>query len=369
MLAIEKLLGDIRRAALEAGAEGGKTASFLSSPARLLSVVAGGETRRTRNQRKLGIPIPRFCLLSVTWRCNLKCVGCYARNYRPAEELSLDEIARVIREACDLGCFLFVIVGGEPLMVDGLIETLSSERRGIFFLFTNGTRLRPKHAGAVDAAGNILPVVSVEGDRRLTDARRGEGVGKKVFAAMRTLHDADVAFGFSSMVTHKNVETVTSRKWFDDVWDAGARFGFLIDYVPMPYGLDESLILTPEDRQRKATRLESRYAEARPLVLNFPPDEYASGSCQSAGRGFFHINADGFAEPCPFSHYASENVREKHLADILRCGFFGELRREFEGCANPEGHCMLFLHDDRVRQIAARTGAHCTEAVSARVQA
>ena len=51
-------------------------------------------------------------------------------------------------------------------------------------------------------------------------------------------------FAFSSMVTHQSLSCVTSRAWFDQLWTAGARFGFLIDYIPFPHSLDEALVLT-----------------------------------------------------------------------------------------------------------------------------
>ena len=99
--------------------------------------------------------IPRFCIFSVTWRCNLDCKGCYAKSYLGsshsgiAEEviespdklakrndLPIAEIKRVISQAADLGTYLWVIAGGEPLLVDDLIPTLTNVENGFFFLFT-----------------------------------------------------------------------------------------------------------------------------------------------------------------------------------------------------------------------------------------
>ncbi|MHC4982936.1 MAG: radical SAM protein [Planctomycetota bacterium] len=361
MLPIERLLADIGKAVEHAAGENDDAPSFLADPMRLLSVVADGEHRRLESERRLGVPVPRFCIFSVTWRCNLSCTGCYTKSYARGKDMPPTEIERVLRQACELGSFLFVIVGGEPLLVEGLIDMLAGITDGLFFLFTNGTLLTAEHAGRLSAAANILPVLSLEGDEQLTDDRRGRGVAAKVAAAMRTLREANVAFGFAAMVTHRNLETVTSRAWFDELWQAGARFGFLLDYVPLPAGRDESLVLTAEDRRRQAGLVEQRYGEARPLVVNFPPDEYAFGPCQSAGRGFIHINADGYVEPCPFSHYAADNVREKPLAEILGSRFFSRLREHFKDTPNPEGHCILFARQPQVEAIARQTGAFSTD--------
>ena len=43
------------------------------------------------------------------------------------------------------------------------------------------------------------------------------------------------------MVTHRNVAEVVARPWFDTLWAAGARFYFLIDYVPNGNAVDADL--------------------------------------------------------------------------------------------------------------------------------
>jgi MoaA/NifB/PqqE/SkfB family radical SAM enzyme len=361
MQPIEQVISDLERGLAQALAEGEALPSLLSDPGRLLAVVADGEARRVASQERLGVPVPRFCLFSVTWRCNLNCVGCYAKNYTRGRELSPEEIRRVLAEAAELGSTFFVIVGGEPLTVPGIIDMLAERQDALFFLFTNGTLLQEHHAEAVLRAGNILPIVSVEGDRTLTDYRRGGGTGEKVARAMAILQQANVAFGFSAMVTHRNLRTVTSRQWFDQLWDAGARYGYLIDYIPFPRGLDASLVLTNEDRTLKTGLVLERQQEARPLVLNFPPDEYATGGCQSAGRSFLHINADGFVEPCPFSHWAVDNLRDTSLAGALSSEFFCRLRETFADEPNPLGECLLFARGDEVAELAAASGAFATE--------
>jgi len=358
---ILKLIAEVQRSVSCASATYTKTPPTLARPGRLASLIARGEERRLKNQNRFGVPIPRFCIFSVTWRCNLNCVGCYAKNYVFRGDLPLQEIRRVITESCDLGAFFFIIAGGEPLLMPGLIDVLAEIRDGLFFLFTNGTMLQAGHAEAIARAANILPIVSIEGVEQFTDRRRGEGTGRKVAEAMQTLRRAEVPFGLSTMATHPNVELVTSRRWFNTMWDAGARFAFLVDYIPFPRNYDASLVLTDEDRALKAEALKARGEEGRPLVMNFPPDEYADGGCQSAGLSFIHVNADGYVEPCPFSHYAADNVRNKPLVDILGSEFFCRLRDRFGKMPSPSGECLLFAHDDEVASIASETGAFSTE--------
>ena len=62
------------------------------------------------------------------------------------------------------------------------------------------------------------------------------------------------------------------------------------------------------------------------ILLSFPGDERADGGCMAAGRGFFHINSHGGAEPCPFSPYSDVNVRDLGVREAMRSPLFSALR-------------------------------------------
>jgi MoaA/NifB/PqqE/SkfB family radical SAM enzyme len=364
MVPIEQIIEDFTVIIRKAMADGGTTPAILAKPKRLLDIVKKGEARRLKNEKKYGVPVPRFCILSVTWECNLSCKGCYAKNYSSKKGgLSLADIERVVREAADLGAFIFVIAGGEPLMVEGLLPALASMKNAFFAVFTNATLLTERHLEIIAKAHNILPVVSLEGAEEITDLRRGEGVGEKILSAMRAMSAASVAFGFSVMATRKNLHTILSRQWLDDMWGRGCRFGFIIDYIPFPVDLDPDAVLTPDDLSFKKGLIEKSVVEARPVLLNLPPDEYKEGKCQSAGRGLIHINADGFVEPCPFCHFASDNVKDTPLVNALGSGFLRSLRDSFGPGRTPSGGCLLFENSAEVAAIAAKTGAFSTETV------
>jgi len=356
------LVADIQRGVEMALGQDPGIRTIFTDPAALRKLIVSGELRRQANERKHGCPIPQFCIFSVTWKCNLDCNGCYARNYTRGSEMSLETIQRVLRECIDLGSYSFIIVGGEPLLVPGLIEMLGSLSGGVFFMFTNGTLMDESHAAALGEAPNVFPIISTEGDDEHTDLRRGAGVGAKVRDAMALLQSRNLAFGIASMVTPANLDHVTSRQWFDRIWDMGVRFAFLIDYVPCSGEGDESMILSAQEMARKAAALDARWAEARPLAINFPSDEYADGApCQAAGAGMIHINADGYVEPCPFSHYAADNVTEKSLADILSGEFLTAVREKICTLPNPLRSCLLNQHTAKVAALAAEMGGGCTE--------
>ena len=90
----------------------------------LSKVLISGEmkVRKTRSITK--VTVPRFMYFSVTHTCNLSCKGCYARSWKKGDGLSLEDIFNIIDQARQLGTYIFVIAGGEPLTVEGIIQEI-----------------------------------------------------------------------------------------------------------------------------------------------------------------------------------------------------------------------------------------------------
>jgi cyclic pyranopterin phosphate synthase len=101
-----------------------------------------------------------YLRISVTDRCNERCLYCMPENYKDwivrSEVLTDDELLAVVRASVSLGFKKFRVTGGEPLVRPGIVEFI---RRLIATpgvesvqLTTNGTRL-PELAQPLFAAG------------------------------------------------------------------------------------------------------------------------------------------------------------------------------------------------------------------------
>lgn len=103
-----------------------------------------------------------------------------------------------------------------------------------------------------------------------------------------------------------------------------------MNYVPS--GLDDlSLNPNPDEQAWFREQVNRLKKKKRIIIIHMPDDEYVNGGvCMAAGRGFLHINAQGFVEPCPFAHIAADNIREKPLKNILQSSLFSYIR-EHEG--------------------------------------
>ena len=131
----------------------------------------------------------------------------------------------------------------------------------------------------------------------------------------------------------------------------GCKVIFFIEYVPVN---EETIELAPDDDERdllldELELLRKEYDDM--LFLSFPGDEKTSGGCLAAGRGFFHINSHGGAEPCPASPYSDINVRDSSLLEALDSKLFKSLRDGGILLDDHEGGCVLFEHKDEVERI------------------
>ena len=100
-----------------------------------------------------------YIRLSVTDRCDFRCVYCMAEDmtFAPrAEVLSLEELARVGRAFVDLGVKKIRLTGGEPLVRQNIMHLVESLGRlpGLeqLVMTTNGSRL-DRYAEPLRAAG------------------------------------------------------------------------------------------------------------------------------------------------------------------------------------------------------------------------
>lgn len=92
------------------------------------------------------------------------------------------------------------------------------------------------------------------------------------------------------------------------------------------------------------------------VYISFPGDEKSSGGCVAAGRGFFHINSHGGAEPCPFSPYSDINVRDTSLQEAMNSRLFRELRDGGYLLEDHPGGCTLYERRADVARIMAESG-------------
>jgi MoaA/NifB/PqqE/SkfB family radical SAM enzyme len=320
-----------------------------------------GHGRRKRLSAEHGVAnFPILLVLSPTNRCNLRCEGCYASGYGRDDTLSPDLVSRILRECEELGIFLAVLSGGEPFLYPGLMEMMEEYAHFFFHIYTNGTLITPALAERLGRMGNVLALISLEGFRENTDRRRGAGVFDRVcesFAALRQFH---VPFGTSITVTSRNLQEVISPAFLDFVVGQGALVNYYFMYVPVDGSGDFSLMLSPEQRDVLRAALGRIRRSVPLLIIDFWNDGPYVRGCIAGGRRYFHINARGDIEPCVFTHFATDNIRDTTILDALLSPLFRDIRSRQPYDPNHLCPCMIIDSPWVARDLIETHGARAT---------
>ncbi len=321
-----------------------------------------GFPKQKELREKYNCNIPWAILLDPTSACNLHCTGCWAAEYGHKLNLSFDEIDDIIRQGKELGVYMYIYTGGEPLVrKKDLIALCEKHSDCIFLSFTNGTLIDEAFADEMLRVGNFVPAISLEGFEEATDGRRGEGVYQNVIRAMEILRRKKVIYGISACYTSQNFDSITSEEFFDSLIEQGAYFIWYFHYMPVGNDASVELLPTPEQRIETYERIR-RYRAEKPLfAMDFQNDADYVGGCIAGGRRYLHINANGDIDPCVFIHYSDSNIREVSLLDALRRPMLQAYHDGQPFNENMLRPCPMLENPECLRGMVAKTGAHSTD--------
>lgn len=346
---VERIVSDAVRATMKNPRESAFMVRFAAASKAAAS--------RRKKAEEAGEHIPPFLIASITSQCNLHCAGCYSRcnnatsDSEPEGQLTSDEWANVFNEADELGISFILLAGGEPMMRRDVLEAAGKVKSIMFPVFTNGTFMDDQYFAMFDRCRNLIPILSIEGEREMTDARRGDGVYDILISNMDELYKRGVVFGASVTVTKENIREVCSDAFLRKLSDNGCKVVIFVEYVPVSDAADD---ITPGETEREYLRGEiARLRSERPemVYISFPGDEKSSGGCLAAGRGFFHVNPYGGAEPCPFSPYSDISVKETSLKEALESRLFTSLRNSDILMDDHDGGCVLYEKRKQVEKL------------------
>ena len=321
-----------------------------------------GWPKEEEARKRYGCNIPWAILLDPTSACNLHCTGCWAAEYGNKLNLTFDEIDDIIRQGKELGVYMYIYTGGEPLVrKKDLIRLCETHSDCQFLCFTNATLIDEAFAGEMLRVGNFIPAISLEGDEASTDSRRGKGTYQKVMAATALLKRKRLPFGFSCCYTSANYESISSESFYDKMIDLGGLFVWYFHYMPVGNDAVPELLPTPEQRVGMYHRIRD-YRTRKPIfAMDFQNDAEYVGGCIAGGRRYLHINADGDVDPCVFIHYSDSNIRQKTLLEALQSPLFMAYHDGQPFNRNMLRPCPMLENPEKLRKMVADTGAHSTD--------
>ena len=291
-------------------------------------------TKTIREMRQIhNCNIPWIILMDPTSACNLHCTGCWAAEYGNKLNLSFEDMDSIVTQGKELGIYFYMMTGGEPMVrKKDIIELCRKHNDCVFFAYTNGTLVDEALCKQMQEVGNLFLALSVEGEPEVNDLRRGEGVYGKVMHAMDLLKEHGLVFGTSICYTSANYKSVTSDEFIQMLIEKGCRYALYFHYMPVGN-----------------------------FTMDFQNDGEFVGGCIAGGRNYFHINANGDAEPCVFIHYSNGNIHENTILEILKQPLFMAYHDNQPFNDNMFRPCPMLENPEILQRLVKETGAHSQE--------
>ncbi len=293
-----------------------------------LLIIGKGTISEAVGSKGVGVQRPMI-FWNVTFRCNLRCVHCYIDAGRPNDELSGNDLRRLIGEMASLNPSLVVLTGGEPLIRDDIFDIIAElRRRGLkVALSSNGTLINEELAREIASLGVAYVGISLESPNPdLHERIRGvEGCWETALRGIKALQRLGVPVGIRTLVTRENIDWAHEMVYFAE------RHGIerVVFYYLVPTGRGRGIAnRLPTQIQiaifvKKLIEAVGKAKDVEVLTVDNPSDGLAvslltsesevefedrlallerRGKCTAGVRGLA-IYPNGIVYPCQFMNY------------------------------------------------------------------
>lgn len=262
-------------------------------------------------------------VIEITKRCDKNCEHCYSRILAEDTDMKDETLNSIIEFAGENYKHIF-LTGGNPILDDRIFTLAENNPDVVFFMFNNGSGIDGKRAERLAKAGNIVPMLSIDGSHReMHDSFRGEGAYDEVCSTIETLNEKEIPWGYIALASDKNAEDVLSKDFVRQMREKGAIVGRYIEYMPVGKNVDRNLILSGENYYL----LEKRKKE---IIDNM--EIYMQETAQKKCMRLLFFDVEGNIKNCPFMHYARHCVNggglkekiDETISDWLSASYDGE---------------------------------------------
>lgn len=338
-----------------------------------------------KNKYKL-LSYPITMGLAVTGKCNLKCIYCRTaetHDIPDSEELSENEIFKLLDEFAEKKVFQVVLYGGEPFVRKDMRKIIEHALQYKYQLSiaTNGTLFSDEMISLLKAnRRRFVLQLSLDSDRaESNDELRGKGTFAQVIRNLNRLKERGVFYdALAAVVTKVNWRDLSGLPRLAQEYNIPKVN--LNSLMPIGRCKENASFLAIDDEENVEAALHIYEMVTRHSNLHFDGNmlnralnillyskiitvnnyirRISIHNC-AVGRGRLMIRPDGYVVPCgAFWDYRNDNVREKGIGNIWKGSPLIQLIREIVGreneyCTNCEmkvlcrGECMATLYRRR----------------------
>ena len=192
-----------------------------------------------------GKRIPIYVNFQITNKCNLKCEYCYAdfASLKGKEELTTEEVLKLIDELSSMGTRWVRILGGEPLLRKdiGLIIDKFKKKKIMCEMVTNGYFVK-NNIEIIKKVDSLC--FSIDGDREATDLLRGKGTYDKVIEAIKIAKENKIPIRLHGVLTKYTIDKY--QHIAELAKEHGGMFNYA-QYLALPYDKNYKIMVSTEE--------------------------------------------------------------------------------------------------------------------------
>lgn len=267
---------------------------------------------------------PITATFQVTDRCNYDCVHCY-QEHTASDELSLAEIARILRELADAGVLFLTLMGGEFFMrrdADDILR-LAHDLGFAIKLLTTGHHVHDRRADLIASLRPIQVDMSMyAATPHLHDGvTRQTGSWARTYAAARRLIERKVPVLLKAPVMESNVRDLERLAHLARSLGAESSFDAKLtgkedtDQQPVSLRMTGATLRAfyRDQGNGMADYLATTYADFDPAGAELRPLHHTP--CR-AGQQAVSIDPHGEVWPCNALPIKCGDLRQQSFADI-----------------------------------------------------
>jgi MoaA/NifB/PqqE/SkfB family radical SAM enzyme len=293
--------------------------------------------------------LPYMCALELTYRCNQACCHCYCNrgvnDLRKADELSTQEIKRILDEAADAGCLWLLLTGGEVLVREDFGEIyLYAVKKGMLVqVFTNATLIDETAARLFAEFPPLGIDISIYGaDAPVHDAITNlPGSFQRTMDGIAWLRKYNVRFSLKTILMTVNVSELENMRALAHSLSVEFRYDTLVSprtdggMSPVKYRLAPATLA--------AMDIDNDYESCEKIFSGFWNKNPSAALMCGAGVFSFNINPYGILSPCTMFQSFQYPLKGARFMDVWK-QLIDDFDRERGDFIDPEcASCSMLL--------------------------
>lgn len=280
------------------------------------------------NLKASGRRIPMNVHLEITYRCNEECVHCYCVVEKGKErevvkqELTYEEITRVLDDLAEMGGFYLTLSGGEVMVRRDFFDIAEyAKKKGfVIRIYTNGIGLNEERVKRISEIGPLTVELSIFSDK----AEEHDRITRVPGSFVKLMRNIQLLKQYGLRIYLKTVAMNVNMSAIHGVRTLGKELGvfahkFTCEISPRIDGeIDRPFQYQMDEKELGEYFKEEFMDEWKPNPLyGVPPKEAArlKSTCGPGTNGCA-ISPYGDLFPCMAFRVPIGNVREKSLKEI-----------------------------------------------------